>query len=66
MLSFKLLSFDFSFKETLALLIMLVKQYTAKQKTISGDIITDTVNRTYRNFNSFNFQQFSIFLNDNI
>ena len=66
MLSLKLLSFDFSLKNTLTLLIMLVKQYTAKRKMISKDIITDTVKRTCRNFNSFNFHQFSIFMNDNI
>ena len=33
---------------------------------ISENIITDKVKRTRRNFNSFNFQQFSIFMNDNI
>ena len=66
MLSVKLQSFDFSLKETLTLLTMLVKQYTAKRKMISENIITDTVKRTCKNFNSFNFQQFSIFMNDNI
>ena len=66
MLSFKLFPFDFSLKETLTLLTMLVKQYTAKRKMIRENIITDTVKRTRRNSNSFNFQQFSIFMNDNI
>ena len=33
---------------------------------ISENIITDTVKRTYRNFNSFRFHQFSVFMNDNI
>ena len=33
---------------------------------ISENIITDTVKRTCRNFSSFNFQQFSIFMNDNV
>ena len=33
---------------------------------ISKNIITDTVKRTCRNFNNFNFHQFSIFMNDNI
>ena len=33
---------------------------------ISQNINTDTVKRTCRNFNSFNFQQFSIFMNDNV
>ena len=33
---------------------------------ISENIITDTVKRTCRNFNSFSFHQFSIFMNDNI
>ena len=60
MLSFKLLSFVFSLKETLTLL----KQYTAKRKLRSENIITETVKRTCRNFNSFNFHQFSIFMND--
>ena len=32
---------------------------------IFENIITDTVKRTCRNLNSFNFQQFSIFTNDN-
>ena len=33
---------------------------------ISENIITDTIKRTCRNFNSFNFHhQFSIFMNDN-
>ena len=32
---------------------------------IFKNIITDTVKRTCRNLNSFNFQQFSIFMNDN-
>ena len=32
---------------------------------IFKNIITDTVKRTCRNLNSFNFQQFSIFINDN-
>ena len=45
---------------------MLVKQYTAKPKMISENIITLTVKRTCRNCNSFNFQQFSIFMNDNV
>ena len=43
-----------------------LKQYTAKRKMISENIITDTVKRTCRNFHNFNFQQFSIFMNDNI
>ena len=30
------------------------------------DIIIDTVKRTYRNLNSFNFQRFSVFMNGNI
>ena len=60
MLSFKLLSFDFSLKRTLTLLIMLVKTIPCK----TGDD-TDTVKRTCRNFNRFNFQKFSIFMNDN-
>ena len=62
-LSFKLLSFDFSLKETLTLLTMLAKHYTAKRKMISENIITDSVKKTCRIFNSFNFQQFSIFMN---
>ena len=33
---------------------------------ISENIVTDTVKRICRNFNSFNFQQFIIFMNDNI
>ena len=66
MLSFKFLSFNFSLKETLTLLTMFVKQYTAKRKTISEDIITNTVKRTCRNTNRFNFHQFLIFTNDNI
>ena len=37
---------------------------TAKREMIEN-IFTDTVKRTCRNFNSFNFQQFSIFMNDN-
>ena len=32
---------------------------------IFENIVTDTVKRTCRNLNSFNFQQFSIFMNDN-
>ena len=32
---------------------------------IFENIITATVKRTCRNLNSFNFQQFSIFMNDN-
>ena len=32
---------------------------------IFENMITDTVKRTCRNLNSFNFQQFSIFMNDN-
>ena len=66
MLSFKLLSFDFLLKENLTLLTILVKQYTAKWKMISENNITNTVKRSCRNFNSFNFHQFSIFINDNI
>ena len=61
MVSFKLLPFDFSLGSQSWL-----KQYTAKQKMISEDIITDTVKRICRNFNSFNFQQFSIFITGNI
>ena len=49
-----------------ALLTMLVKQYTVKRKMISKNIIADTFTKIWRNFNSFNFQQFSIFMNDNI
>ena len=45
---------------------MLVKQYTAKRKIMSENIIADTVKRTCRNFNSFNFSNFQIFMNDNI
>ena len=41
----------------------MVKHYTAKRKMISKNIITDTVKRTCRKFNSFNFQQFSISMN---
>ena len=33
---------------------------------ILKNIITDTIKTTCRNFNSFNFQQFSIFMNENI
>ena len=33
---------------------------------ISENIITDTVKRACKSFNSFNFQQFSSFMNDNI
>ena len=65
MLSFNLLSFDFLLKETVTLLTMLVKQYTVKRKMISEKVVTGTVERTCRNFNSFNFQQFSTFVNDN-
>ena len=56
MLSFNLLFFNFLLKETLTLLTMLVKTYTAKRELISENIVTDTVKR--------NFQQFSIFMND--
>ena len=42
-----------------------LNQYTATRKMISENIITDTVKRTCRNFNSFNFQQFIVFMNDN-
>ena len=63
MLFFKFFSFNFSLKETFTLVAMFVKQYTAKRKTISEDIITNTVKRTYRNTN---FQQLLIFINDNI
>ena len=45
---------------------MLVKQYTAKRKMISENIITGTVKRTCRNLNNFKLQQFSIFMNDNV
>ena len=65
MLSFKLLYFDFSVKETLTMLTMLVKQYTAKLIMLSENII-DTVKRTCRNFSSFSIQQFLIFTNKNI
>ena len=61
MVSFRLLPFDFSLGSQSWL-----KQYTAKRKMISEDIITDTVKRICRNFNSFNFQQFSVFITDNI
>ena len=37
-----------------------------KTENDTDDIITITIKRTCRNFNSFNFQQFSIFINDNI
>ena len=33
---------------------------------ILENIITDTVERTFRNFNSFNFQQFPVFVNEKI
>ena len=33
---------------------------------ISENSITDIIKRTCRNFSSFNFQQFSVFMNDNI
>ena len=46
MFSFELLCFGFSLKETLTLLTVLVKQYTAKRKIISENNITDTVKRT--------------------
>ena len=54
------LSFDF-FAPTQCWL----KQYTAKRKMILENFITDTVKRICRNFNSFNFQQFTIFMNNN-
>ena len=41
---------------------MLVKTIHCKTERI----ITDIVKRTCRNLNSFNFQQFSIFMNDNL
>ena len=44
MLSFELLSFGFSHKETLTLL----RHYIANQKTISENIITDTVKRAFK------------------
>ena len=43
-----------------------LKQYIANRKIISRNIVTDTVKRTFRNFNSCNFVQFSIFMQDNI
>ena len=58
--------FDFSLKEPLTLLTMLVKTIHFKTENDIGNIVTDTVKRAYRNFNSFNFQQFSIFISDNI
>ena len=61
----------FSLKETLALL----KQYTAKQKMISENIITDTVKRAFKKLLEdcvlrsqekwSKYQQFSIFMDDN-
>ena len=45
--------------------IMLIHTIHRKRKMISENIITDTVKRTCRNFNSFIFQQFLIFRNDN-
>ena len=44
MLSSELLSFGFSHKETLTLL----KQYTAKRKMISENIMTDTAKGTFK------------------
>ena len=44
----------------------MLKQYTAKRKIISKNIINDTIKRTCRNVNSFNFKQFSTFMNDSI
>ena len=61
MLSFKLLSFDFLL-EPLHCSQCWLKQYTAKRKIISENIITDTVKRTCRNFKSFKVLQFSIFM----
>ena len=52
------------FAQTNPQLTMLLKQYNAKRKMISENIIIDTVKRTCRNFNSFNFHQFLIFIND--
>ena len=43
-----------------------LKQYPAKRKMISENIATDKVKGNCRNFNSLNFQQLSIFMNDNI
>ena len=70
-LSTELLSFGFSLKETLTLL----KQYVAKQKMISENIITDTVKRTFKKLledcvlrsqeKKSKYQQFPIFMNDN-
>ena len=57
-LSFKLLSFLFLLKETLTLLI----QYISKRKMILENIVIEKVKRTCRNLNSFNFQQFLIFM----
>ena len=45
---------------------LMLKQYTAKLKIISKNIINDTIKRTCRNVNSFNFKQFSTFMNDSI
>ena len=39
----------------------LLKQYTTKGKMISENVIFRSAKITYRNFNSFNSQQFSIF-----
>ena len=66
MLPFKLLSFNFLLRKTLTMLTMLVKTIHCKTENDIGNIITNTVKRTCRNFNSFDFQQFSIFMNGNI
>ena len=64
LLSFKLLSFDFSLKGTLTLLTMQIKTIHCKtENDIEKKIITDTVKRTCR---KFNFQQFPLFINDEI
>ena len=62
MLSFKLLSFDFSLKETLTVLTMLVEKIHCKTK--------DDIGKYYHWYSQKNLQkfqqQFSIFMNDNI
>ena len=71
MLSSKLLSFSYSLKETLTLLI----HYIANQNMISENIITDRVKRAFKELLKYcvlrsqqkqsKYQQFSIFMNDN-
>ena len=63
LLFFRLLFFDFLLKETLMLLTMLVKTIHCKTENYIGVILL-IQSITCRNFNSFNFQQFSIFMSD--